>query len=77
MVWGSSAIRQVYPMESNETSRHSFVIHIWLEEQAEANRSPKWRGDITHIFGNQRCYFEDLDDIRRFIEPYLESTQTT
>ncbi len=62
-------------MESSETSRHSFVIHIWLEEQADVNRSSKWRGDITHIFGNQRCYFEDLDDIRRFIEPYLEGAQ--
>lgn len=62
-------------MLSSETSRRSFVIHIWLEEQGEATRSPKWRGDITHIFSNQRRYFEDLDDIRRFIEPYLQDTQ--
>lgn len=51
----------------------SFVIRIWLEEINEDNQ-PHWRGHITHINGNERRYFDDLEDMKRFVKTFLEAT---
>ncbi len=60
-------------MEMSETRRHSFIIRLWLEETAVEAGNTRWRGHITHIPSNQRRYIENLDAVRRFITPYLQS----
>jgi hypothetical protein len=57
-----------------ESSIHSFVIKLWLEETAEeAGRARQaWRGYITHVPSEARRYIQDLDEITDFIAPYLE-----
>ncbi|MBK8985297.1 MAG: hypothetical protein IPM39_04325 [Chloroflexi bacterium] len=59
-----------------ETTTHSFIVRIWLEEtleeMLEASHKALWRGHITHVPSQKRRYFEDLNDIIAFIAPYLE-----
>jgi hypothetical protein len=51
---------------------HSFVIRIWLEESADEAGRTIWRGHITHVFTKKRRYFQRLDEISPFIQPFLE-----
>jgi len=55
-----------------DTSTHSFIVRIWLEESAEEAVRATWRGYVTHVPSGKELYFEDLDDITAFIAPYLE-----
>ena len=55
-----------------ESSTHSFIIKIWLEESAEEAGQARWRGHITHVPSGERRYLKNLDDIVAFIAPYLE-----
>lgn len=57
----------------DETIMHSFIIRIWLEEKAEETGTATWRGHITHIPSNQRRHIENLDAVKQFINPYLQS----
>jgi len=59
-------------MNSFEATTHPFIVKIWLEETAEEAGRATWRGHITHVPSGKRRYFEDLDDVAVFIEPYLE-----
>ena len=59
-------------MDPFETSNHSFIVKIWLEESAEAGHSARWRGHITHVPSGERRYLISLSDILVFIRPYLE-----
>lgn len=61
-------------MELFESHIHSFIVKIWLEETAAEAGRAIWRGHITHVPSNARRYFEELDQIERFIVPYLQST---
>ena len=60
-------------MELPKTVTHSFIIRIWLEETAVEADKARWRGHITHIPSNQRRYIENLDAVKQFIIPYLQS----
>lgn len=55
-----------------ESTIHSFVIKIWLEETASKTDDAVWRGHITHIPDGERRYFQSLDEIGLVIAPYLE-----
>lgn len=50
----------------------SFIIKVWLEETAEEAGQAIWRGHITHVPSGERQYITDLDQLRWFVEPYLE-----
>jgi hypothetical protein len=50
---------------------HSFIIKIWREE-AEKGKPPQWRGHITHVPGNERCYLKTLEEVSVFILDYLQ-----
>jgi hypothetical protein len=52
---------------------HSFVIKIWLDDAGRESEQAVWRGYITHVSSGTRRYLKDVDDIVRFIEPYLEA----
>jgi len=55
-----------------EANTHPFVIKIWLEVTAKADRTAVWRGHITHVPSNKRLHFQDLGEIIHFIVPYME-----
>lgn len=61
-------------MDLLESSTHSFIIKVWLEESATDDRGAGWRGHITHVPGGQRRYLKDLNEITAFIKPFLEAT---
>ena len=59
-------------MKRVETSTHSFIVKIWLEETVEQGGKAKWRGFVTHVSSGRRRYVESLEDILEFIGRYLE-----
>lgn len=59
-------------MDTSETSIQSFVIRFWLDEPGDRVNKALWRGHITHVPSRRRVYLHDLQQIIRFIIPYLE-----
>lgn len=55
-----------------EESTHSFVVKVWLEEEARELCRPIWRGHVTHVMSKQQRYVKNLDDIADFIAGYLQ-----
>lgn len=55
-------------MDLFESETHSFIIKIWLEDDGRK----RWRGHITHVPDGERRHFENLSEISRFIQPFLE-----
>jgi hypothetical protein len=60
-------------MALHETTTHSFIVRIWLEEPAGKGGSAMWRGHITHVPSGKRRYLKELGDIVDFVQPYLEA----
>ena len=58
-------------MSSVDSSIQSFIIRIWVEEQAESHDAKGWRGHITHVPTGKKHYLNGLDDISSFMRPYL------
>lgn len=56
-----------------EFDTHSFVIKLWLDDTDRELEPAAWRGYITHVPSGARRYLKDVDDIVKFIEPYLEA----
>ena len=44
----------------------SFVARIWLERGQ--NGEAKWRGHIRHVQNGHEAYFQDLGEMREFLE---------
>lgn len=44
----------------------SFVVRIWLE--GEPGNNPTWRGYIQHVQGEEASYFQNLSEMRAFLE---------
>ena len=63
-------------MDPFESSTHSFIVKIWLEEAAQEGDRPFWRGHITHVPSKERRYVEDLNGIIDFIVLYLEELRS-
>lgn len=59
-------------MAKNGDDPTYFMVRIWGESELEFANPTKLRGHITHIPSHRRCYFEDLQEILEFIEPYLD-----
>jgi hypothetical protein len=59
-------------VDATESSAHSFIVKVWLEETAEEAGKATWRGYITHVPGDERHYLQDLERIPAIITPYLE-----
>jgi len=47
-------------------SLDSFVARIWLEHGQDGN--PMWRGRIRHVQNGREIYFQDLREMRDFLE---------
>ena len=57
--------------EAPDDGRHSFIVRLWLEEDAEERRPAAWSGQIAHVKSNRRCYFKDPNRLSRFLALYL------
>jgi hypothetical protein len=55
----------------DEDQSHSFIVKVWLEEAAEADHPPLWRGHVTHVLDGQRRYFQDPAGLLAFLSQYL------
>ena len=44
----------------------SFVARIWLE--GESGNNPTWRGHIRHVQGKEEGYFQNLSEMKAFLE---------
>ena len=66
-------LRMVMEVEQPDVAMHSFIIRIWLEETVIEAGKASWRGHITHIPSNRRQHIENLDAVKQFIAPYLQS----
>jgi hypothetical protein len=51
---------------------HSFIIKIFLDEDAEASDRAIWHGYITHVPDGEQKYLKDLGDALVFIKSYLQ-----
>lgn len=60
-------------MDLPETSTHSFVIKIWLEETVAESGVGIWRGRITHVPDGENMLVTQMNDIPNFVAPYLET----
>jgi hypothetical protein len=58
---------------SPEFSVHSFIVKVWLEEEATKNGEGTWHGRITHVPSGRKRYLKNLSEITAFINPYLEA----
>ena len=56
-------------MQLFETSTESFIVKIWTDE---ANNSQTVQGQITHVLSGEQRNFNSLDEIDRFMMPYLQ-----
>jgi hypothetical protein len=67
-------------MERSNDSIHSFIVRVWLEEDAEGDRPAVWRGHVTHAVSRERVYISDLREILPIIlsqlpqQPAIERT---
>lgn len=58
---------------SAEFNVHSFIVKVWLEEDAAKDSGTIWHGHITHVPSGERRYLKNLGEITAFIEPYLKA----
>jgi hypothetical protein len=56
-------------MQLFESSTESFIVKIWTEEDFD---EAIWRGQITHVLSGEQRRFSSLDEIERFMIPYLQ-----
>jgi hypothetical protein len=61
-------------MDLSESSIHSFVIRIWLEEMPDEAGQAKWRGRIVHVTSGRDRYFENFDEITPFVGACLDQS---
>jgi len=58
-------------MSSHEPLAHSFIVRLWLEENAEDGETTVWRGQVTHVPGGESRYFRNFDDLVDFISSHI------
>lgn len=59
-------------MDSFELNSHSFIVKVWVEENVDGGIEHIWRGTVTHVPSGRRGSLKNVDDIARFIMPYLQ-----
>lgn len=60
-----------------ESTSHSFIVRIWLEDPATRGRRAVWRGQITHVDDGERRTVQHLGQIVAFITLYLNQMGVT
>jgi hypothetical protein len=59
-------------MDLAESTVHSFIVKLSLQEIGDETRRVVWHGYITHVPDGERRYLNRLSDITPFIASYLE-----
>jgi hypothetical protein len=59
-------------MDLGESTVHSFIIKLWLEDEGGDTSRLKWHGYITHVPSGARRYFKKLNEITDFIKQYVD-----
>lgn len=57
-------------LEDNATA---YIVRVWLEHRDVNDAPVEWRGSIEHVASGRTKYLTDLDEIARFIRPFLEA----
>lgn len=57
--------------EGGDLRAHSFVVRVWLEEDAPGLTHP--RGHVAHVLTGERRYFDSFEDLIDFIAEFLKS----
>ena len=57
-------------LEDNATA---YIVRVWLEHREVEDAPATWRGSIEHVASGKIKYLTDLDEIARFIRPFLEA----
>lgn len=50
----------------------AFIVRVWLEQREIEDAPVEWRGSIEHVASGRLKYLTNLDEIKRFINPFLE-----
>jgi len=58
-------------MKSAELETQSFIVKIWTEANSEVSEQSQWQGKITHVITGEEITLEGIDDIEKFMIPYL------
>ena len=56
-----------------EDNTSAYIVRVWLEPREVAGAPVEWRGSIEHVASGMTRYLTDLDEIGRFIRPFLEA----
>ena len=59
-------------MDLAESTVHSFIVKLWLEDAVSEAGRLKWHGSITHVPSGTRRHFKQLSEITDFIEQYVD-----
>lgn len=64
-------VGQLKRMDLLESTAHSFIVKLWLEEAEGKSDQLTWHGYITHVPSGTRRYVKTLSDIPDFITQYV------
>ena len=56
-----------------EDNTSAFIVRVWLEQRELADAPVEWRGSIEHVASGRVSYLTDLNELARFIRPFLEA----
>lgn len=55
-----------------EDNTIAYIVCVWLEKREIEGALMTWRGSIEHVASGQVKYITDLDELMRFIRPFLK-----
>jgi hypothetical protein len=62
-------------MDLAESTLHSFIVKLWLEDEDRNAGRRVWRGYVTHVPSGAHRYLKCLSDIEEFIKEYLDENE--
>jgi len=62
-------------MDLAESTLHSFIIKLWLEDEDRKTGRRIWRGYVTHVPSGAHRYLKRLSDIEEFIKEYIDDNE--
>lgn len=60
-----------------EDNASAFIVRVWLEHREVEDAPVEWRGSIEHVASGRIKYLADLDQIKQYIQPFLEAMGVT
>ncbi len=57
---------------AGETTSHSFIVKITIQDTAPEARHTTWRGSITHVPDGARRHFLNLETMADFVGDFIE-----